>query len=298
MGPDLTILRYRLVCGVLLALLVVGEYSVLRWLSQPVGLVLMAFTAALVFSTTRLQRLTNLVRGQQATEAVEKSQEAFYRDDETGLPNRQNLIETLGRDISRSIRRSEELTLAVVSISRIDSLRAAWGADIVPRAISHVSGTLLRITRNSDFLARLDEDHFAVLLVGCTDEQAAIFADRATLAVSNRPIEGAGKMRVPVYVDVEVRALQYDPARYRGPLEFLSAAGGDVAPERRRPTIADAIASPRKLKIVSPPVREKASADAPSLRRQLLGDDYYPGGKAPDFAEAYQSFRGKARRAG
>lgn len=293
-----TIRRYRLLSGALSGALVLAEYGVFRWLSQPAGLVLFAFTVGLSFSIIRLQRVTNTVHKQERDAEREKSRESFYRDDETGLPNRQNLIETLGRDISRSIRRSEALTLAIVSISRFDDLRAAWGNDTGPRAVAHVSGTLLRITRNSDFLARLDTDHFAVLLVGCTQEQASIFADRVTLAVTNRPLEATGKMRVPVYVDVEVQTLQYDSSRYRGPLEFLSAAGGDVAPERRPVNIAEASAAKKKATPNATPIRVTASADAPSLRRQLLGADYHQNGKALEFAEAYQSFRSKVRRTG
>ena len=291
--------KYRRMMYIAFALLVFVEVGVFQEVSRPTGLVLMLCTSALVFAAVRSYQLTGVARRQEEIEEHEKSQVALYRDDETGLPNRQNLLETLGRDISRGVRHSEGLTLAVIQVSRLDDLRAAWGADVEPRVIAHVAGTLLRITRNGDFLARLDDDRFACILVGCTHEQAELFADRATLAVTNRPIESTGTMRVPLYADIEVRALQFDPAKHHGPLEFLNSAVGDVAQPRLKISVAERPIAPVRAKTVSNPVAlPRAAADAQSLRKQLLGQDYNPNGKAADFALAYQSVRGKVRRAG
>lgn len=291
--------RYRWITGAAFAILVCVEFAVFRAVTMAGGMALMLCTAALAFAVVRSQQLTSVARRRDTQAQLEKSHEAFYRDEETGLPNRQNLIETLGRDISRSVRRGEELTLAVVQVSRLDDLRAAWGTDVGPRVVSHVASTLLRIARNSDFLARIDDDRFACILVGCTGEQATLFAERANLAVTNRPVEANGTMRVPLYAEIEVRALQFDALKFRGPLEFLSAAGGDVAPEKKTMSLAERQTSqtrPKSVAVASTPPR--AAADAQSLRKQLLGENYQPDGKALDFAQAYQSIRDRARRAG
>ncbi len=320
--------KYRRATWVLVGVLALLEAIVFVSLSHFVGLLLFSCTGGIAIATGRIQWMSGLVRDQREHEEKERSQQAFYRDDETGLPNRQNLIETLGRDISRSVRRSEELTLAVIRVARLDDLRAAWGKDAAPMAIAHVSTTLLRIARNSDFLARIDEDRFAMLLVGCDEQQAGLFADRAVLAVANRPLEARGRMKVPVYVSIEVTALQYDAEKYRGPLEFLSAAGGDVAAERRTNPFGQPAARPERTRTAAAEARVAAprrastnpfersprpaatsdgaaretpapgrTADANSLRRQLLGNSYANTGRAADFAEAYQASRGKTRRA-
>ena len=290
--------KYRHFTWASFALLVLVEFGVFQSISQPVGIALMLCTAVLALAVVRSQQLMTVVRHEETAVKLEKTQEAFYRDEETGLPNRQSLIETLGRDISRSVRRGEELTLAVVQVSRLEDLRAAWGTDVGPRVVSHVAATLLRIARNSDFLARIDDDRFACILVGCTSEQAALFAERADLAVTNRPVEANGTMRVPIYAEIEVHALQFDALQFRGPLEFLSAAGGDVAPEKTKISLAERQvprAASKSTVVASSP---RGAADAQSLRKQLLGANYQPDGKAIDFAQAYQSVRGKARRAG
>jgi hypothetical protein len=79
-----------------------------------------------------------------------------------------------------------------------------------------------------------------------------------------------------------VTSLEYDAARFRGPLEFLSVAGGDVIPARPRH---------------APGQRAAAVADTHGLRQQLV-KDYYPGGEMKDFADAYKEARSRNRHAG
>ncbi|MBK9344043.1 MAG: hypothetical protein IPN07_13680 [Dehalococcoidia bacterium] len=81
---------------------------------------------------------------------------------------------------------------------------------------------------------------------------------------------------------MEVNALEYDATRFRGPLEFLSLAGGDVVPERPARTQSARVAM---------------VADPRGLREQLV-KDYYPGGEMRDFAEAYREARSRNRHAG
>lgn len=211
--------------------------------------------------------------------------DSVYVDTETGLPNRNQLIDQLAREIARSERYQHDLTLAVVEIERMDDIEAAWGADATMRAVAHVAKTMRRVTRNSDLLSRVDGQRFAVVLMKCSNEQAKKFGERVELAVGNRAIRAGSRMRgVPVYLSVNVTTLQYDRTRVRGPLDFLSRAGGEMVIQQEGTMLPKGAA------------RHPAAADAPSLRRQLARDYYPEDGDAPDFAEAYKAFRG--RRAG
>lgn len=275
-GPER---RYAVTRRAVVALglvLLLAEGVVALEYSGTMGLILMASTAGLsAFVFQGVRALSPSHR-----EASDGREDATI-DRATGLPTRVQLIDTLSRDIARSERYSHALTLAVVRISQFDEMRASWGAGTAKLAIEHVVETLGRITRASDFVARLDESTFAAILLQCSGRQAGLYADRLALAVSNRPLKSTSSVKVPLYVGVEVNAVEYDATRFRGPLDFLSVAGGDLVPER-----------PRAL-----PSQRGVTADSRGLRQQLV-KDYYPGGEMKDFADAYKEARNRNRHAG
>jgi diguanylate cyclase (GGDEF)-like protein len=274
--------NYRLTLGVTGALLA-AEVGVAIMAAPAAGVFLLAGTGALGFLEHRGQRFAAIDRAA-AMEAYAREQtEALRTDPGTGLPNRQLLIEQLSREIARVDRYDHRLTLCVTELEQADELANLWGEATREAAVLHVAETLKRIARASDFVARLDARHFATILVQCSGDQGALFAERLGLAVGNRPIQAGRNGRLPLYVQVSSRALAFDAERFRGPLEFLSEAGGDVVP-------GDAVH-------VAPRRRGPADrADARELRRRLIRD-YYPGGQAEEFATAFRSYLKPNRKA-
>jgi diguanylate cyclase (GGDEF)-like protein len=264
---------------VLLTALALGDLLVVHQ-NPLLGFFLLLVSAALSVVARFIARDMAARAAADAQDQLRTASEGFLLDKETALPNRQHLIDQLAREIARAQRYSHDVTLTVVEVARLRELQTAWGPDTGTRAIAHVAETLRRVTRTSDFLARIDDAHFAIVLMQCNTAQAAAFAERVALAVSNRPLRSTTTMKVPLYVGVECASLQYEPAKFRGPLDFLSAAGGDLAP----------VVEGRRTGSGSRP-----SADAQSLRRQLVRD-YYPEGKMDDFAAAYRSEREQTRR--
>ncbi len=276
-GPERRLAIVRRGVLALALILLSAEAAVALRYSGAVGLVMMASTAGLgAFVYAGIEALRPGAR------SSSDSEEPELVDSRTRLPTRQQLIDTLARDIARCERYSHALTLSVVRINQFEELRAAWGAGTANLAIDHVASTLKRITRASDFLCRLDESTFAVVLLQCSGRQAGLFGDRLSLAVSNRPLKSASNVKVPLYVGVDVNALEYDSTRFRGPLEFVSLAGGDVPLSPRRAANGQ---------------RGALAADSRGLRQQLV-KDYYPGGEIKDFADAYREARGRDRHAG
>lgn len=269
-----------------LGLLGAGEVGV-AVASPLAGGFLLACTGALVFFGHRRERA---LTGRQGAAETASDHDAVVGDGLTDLPGRIELLEQLAREAARAQRYGGDLTLAIVQVARMAELRDLWGERTAGRAIELLAETLRRVTRTSDYVARLDGDRFAVLLSHCTAAQAALFNERLTLAVGNRPLPAREHGRLPLYVGAEFSALQYDTSRFRGPLDFLSAAGGDVAVEHPAPAERPAATAPRGERLARP-------VDGHALRRQLIRD-YYPEGKAKDFAAAYADYRGAARRAG
>ncbi len=275
--------NHRLTMAVTGALLA-AELGVAVFVSPAAAVFLLAGTGALGFLEHRGQRFAAIDRQRTMEAYAEKRTEALRTDIETGLPNRQLLIEQLSREIARVDRYSHQLTVCVTELDQADELASLWGVGARDGAILHAAETLKRLARTSDFVARLDERHFATILVQCTGEQGAAFAERVAVAVGNRPIQAGRNGRLPVYVKVSSRSLEFDPDRFRGPLDFLSAAGGDVAAEDT------AHVAPRRR-------GEASRADPHELRKRLVRD-YYPDGQAQDFATSIRNYLKPNRKAG
>lgn len=268
----------RRVAIALAALVLLGELAVALTFSFSLGIMMLFATAGLAgVAKLGLDALGGPFHIHRESDGL-----AGLVNPETGLPNRQQLTDTLARDIARCERYSHSLTLAIVRITQFDELKASWGGATARNAIHHVAETLGRVTRASDFVAHIDESRFAVVLLQCSGRQAALYGDRVSLAVSNRPLKSSSNVKVPLYVGVEVSALEYDSSRFRGPLEFISLAGGDVVTERPR---------------ISPGQRATLAADPRAMRQQLV-KDYYPEGQVKDFADAYREARNRNRHAG
>lgn len=276
-GPDRRFAITKRLVAALAIVLLFAEGAVAVRFSGTTGLVLMASTAGLgAFAYRGVSSLSPSAR--------EASADSSAADAAAGFAHRAQLIDTLSRDIARSERYSHSLTLAIVRISQYEEMKASWGAGTARLATAHVVDTLGRITRASDYVARIDEATFGVVLLQCSAGQAELYSDRLSLAVSNRPLKSTSRVKVPLYVGVEINAVQYDSTRFRGPLDFLSVAGGDVVPER--PRVAHHGST-----------RNNPATDPRLLREQLV-KDYYPEGEMKDFAEAYKEARTRNRHAG
>lgn len=122
-------------------------------------------------------------------------------------------------------------------------------------ARKHLEATLRRVSRSTDILVALDERRLALVLAGCDGADAAIFGQRLTVAIHNRPAPGIGPAAV------QVTTLEYDPDRFGTPARFLAAFG----------LAATGVAT-------EAPVR---ALDGHDIRRRILGEgfaNYRPGG--------------------
>jgi diguanylate cyclase (GGDEF)-like protein len=267
----------------LFACLAVCELLVFASFSAPLGVLLFVCTAGLALVLRQVAREAAVRATENAGNQRREAEEGFLLDADTGLPNRRHLIDQLSREIARAQRYSHDMTITMIEIARMREFETAWGGDTTRTAVRHVAETLRRVTRTSDFLARIDDAHFAVILMQCNELHARNFGERIALAVSNRPLRSNTAVKVPLYVNVDVSSLQYEQGRFRGPLDFLSAAGGDFVPATEGPRSAGT-------------GTRRSAADPQSLRRQLV-KDYYPEGKMNDFADAYRAERRSTRRA-
>jgi diguanylate cyclase (GGDEF)-like protein/PAS domain S-box-containing protein len=141
----------------------------------------------------------------------------------TGLPNRLLLIDRVTRSIERSRRNQGfHFALLVVDLGRpaSDNARGGRGAgDRLLTAAARRLETSLRVPetmpglRHNDLVARVDGDHFAILLDGLKDTgHAKIVADRILSEILKPFLVGAREVRLSASIGIALSATGYTKA--------------------------------------------------------------------------------------
>ena len=193
-------------------------------------------------SIVTLLIVSNLRR--QLTRVLTETALEARTDKLTGLANRRSWEEGLAREISRQNRDGRPLSVLLIDLDHFKDLNDTYGHAAGDTALAGVAGILRGQARQSDILARVGGEEFALLLVDC-----AVVADR--VRDDQRPDPGD---------DQHGRGL---PARPRV-LRYGADGGrrrGAVRGEARRPQRGAGV----------PGRRATAAADRAVLRRPRLG---------------------------
>lgn len=103
----------------------------------------------------------------------------------TGVANRRSFEKALARDVSRSTRSREPLTLVMVDLDRFKQLNDHFGHQAGDEVLRKVGAVLRAACRESDVPARYGGEEFAVLLPSCSKDQAFAAAERLRQLVAS-----------------------------------------------------------------------------------------------------------------
>lgn len=112
--------------------------------------------------------------------------EMAQHDPLTGLANQRTLHETLRREIARSTRQGQPLTLAYMDMDHFKAVNDTYGhqeGDVVLRALADAMRT---VTRAEDVAARIGGDEYCLMLVGANVEGAREVVQRLAEAFDAR----------------------------------------------------------------------------------------------------------------
>ena len=104
---------------------------------------------------------------------MEAADPGSWFDPETGLPGPAFWNAVLFAESSRSARFERPATVLLVEIAGVRNVIAQWGFEVISREVVELGGILRAGCRHSDYVVRLGETRFGVLLVE-TDEIGAI----------------------------------------------------------------------------------------------------------------------------
>jgi GGDEF domain-containing protein len=200
-------------------------------------------------------RVTRKQLGEARRQVEEQQDVSDTIDRETGLATASSFAEQVKREIARSLRYGDRTTLAVFDI-RITGFEPDKSQAAPPSPAEFITNTLAKSVRETDFVARLDLTHYAVLMTE-SDEvggQALISRVRTWLALEPfiRDSQGRG-----VYVRAWAGCVAWRPEYHDSNL-FLRAAVDDM--ERTRPSENVTVLAGVKGQAASAPAAMKRGA--------------------------------------
>jgi len=126
-----------------------------------------------------------LARSKQAIEAREAEiLKLSLTDALTGVGNRRMLDEVLAREVERSRRHGNPLSLTILDIDHFKRVNDTWGHDTGDRVLRETGAVLLQTMRLSDIATRMGGEEFVLLLPGTALDEALVFAERLRCAMA------------------------------------------------------------------------------------------------------------------
>jgi len=133
----------------------------------------------------------------------------------TGLHDRKAFLLALRRRVGESNEKQESLALMVVDVDSFAAINGIHGYEFGDRALSHLSEQLKLMARSHDYLARIGDNRFAVILPRVMNPGHAELAVQKLLRLLETPYQhGDARVKMTVTVGVAMLPLHASHAEY------------------------------------------------------------------------------------
>jgi diguanylate cyclase (GGDEF)-like protein len=137
----------------------------------------------------------------------ERIQHQARTDGLTGLVNHKTFFEVLERELWRSKRYGEQISLIMVDVDNFKKINDTLGHRAGDFVIKEISGRILQSIRQIETAARNGGDEFGIILPNTSLADAAVVAERMVNIVSGTPVVWR-KEEIPISISVGLG--QYD----------------------------------------------------------------------------------------
>jgi two-component system cell cycle response regulator len=138
---------------------------------------------------------------------VEESQRLATTDPLTGRMNRRAFCEAAEREIHRSHRHADPLSIALLDLDHFKAINDHRGHATGDQVLTALGGLLGRHPRRSDLAARWGGEEFVLAMPGTTLDRAVTAADRLRTAIASLELADAAGVAVRVTASIGVAQL-------------------------------------------------------------------------------------------
>jgi len=125
---------------------------------------------------------------------------ASLHDPLTGAMARGAFEQTIAHEVAAAGRRKERLTLAVIDVVGLRKINLQYRHTSGDEVLAQVASRIRATVRGNDPIGRLGGDEIAVLLVGATDDQAALVVRKLIYRIQSEPVRIDDKTTIAVAV--------------------------------------------------------------------------------------------------
>ena len=152
------------------------------------------------------------------------------RDPLTGLLNRRVMEAILNREFARATRYENSLSVAFIDIDDFKRVNDTYGHDRGDDLLNHVAKQLMKISRETDVVARFAGDEFVVILPQTSAENAERLMSRLMVYFTKNPLK-TDKITVPASISIGVASTE--DRSIRTPLQLLRNADKNLYREKK-----------------------------------------------------------------
>lgn len=146
---------------------------------------------------------------------------ALTRDALTGTMNKRFLLESMQREIARSVRQKNMLAVLMLDIDRFKAVNDTHGHLVGDAVLREFGSRINAVCREDDLLARYGGEEFCLLLSSTTKKEAFELAERFRAAVANQPFQTEAG---PLAITASFGLACLDPRRSVTPNELIERA--------------------------------------------------------------------------
>ncbi|MCV6609889.1 MAG: GGDEF domain-containing protein [Amphritea sp.] len=163
----------------------------------------------------------------------ERDRSKVQRDLLTGMYNYRALMPVLSQSMAQAVRYDWVCSLMIIDIDSLVAIKDQRGWDVGDQILKRLAESLNSLKRTADFLARVGEDGFAILLPETNQEQGRLAAERVRRMVAELTgPDAATDVEFTVSIGVATLTGEADTAedmfaRAEEALQRAKQAGGD-----------------------------------------------------------------------